>query len=168
MQVFGFAGYSGAGKTTLIEKLVPIFVGRGLRVSLIKHAHHVFDIDTPGKDTYRHRQAGCSEVLIVSRQRWALMHESRSDPEPDLEQQLQLLSPCDLVLVEGYKTLPFPKLEIWREANGKPWMAPTDPHIVAVASDVGVPGGISGARPGLPLDDHEGIADFILRYLKLE
>ena len=96
------------------------------------------------------------------------MHESRSEPEPDLEQQLQLLSPCDLVLVEGYKTLPFPKLEIWREANGKPWMAPTDPHIVAVASDVGLPGGISGARPGLPLYDHEGIADFILRYLELE
>ncbi|MFZ2269207.1 MAG: molybdopterin-guanine dinucleotide biosynthesis protein B [Azonexus sp.] len=168
MRVFGFAGYSGAGKTSLIEKIIPILVGRGLRVSLIKHAHHVFDVDTPGKDTYRHRQAGCSEVLIVSNQRWALMHESRDEPAPEFEQQLQLLSPCDVVLVEGYKSLPFPKLEVWREANQKPWLDPTDPHIVGVAADVGVPAEIAGQRPCLALNDPAGIADFILRYLELD
>src|SRR5712692_6158366 len=116
MKIFGFAGYSGSGKTTLIEQLVPQFVMRGLKVSLIKHAHHGFDIDQPGKDSYRHREAGCSEVLITSSQRWVLVHELRGEQEQNLHYQLNRLSPCDLVLVEGFKKEPIPKLEIHRAA----------------------------------------------------
>src|SRR3954467_8892535 len=111
---FGFAGWSGSGKTTLIEKLIPRFVARGLRVSLVKHAHHDFDVDKPGKDSWRHREAGCSEVMLVSDRRWALMNELRGAPEPSLDQCIARLSACDLVLVEGYKHDPFPKLETWR------------------------------------------------------
>lgn len=135
MRVFGFAGWSGSGKTTLIEALVPILVARGLSVSLVKHAHHEFDIDQPGKDSWRHRQAGCTEVLVSSAVRWALMHELRGAPEPSLGGALARLSPCDLVLVEGYKTAPIPKLEVWRPVVGKPKLHPIDPNIVAVATD---------------------------------
>ena len=112
MKVFGFAGWSGSGKTTLIEQVIPAITARGLRVSVIKHAHHGFDIDKPGKDSWRHREAGASEILLVSDQRWVLMHELRGAPEPDLDAQLAHLSPCDLVLVEGFKAVQIPKLEV--------------------------------------------------------
>ena len=119
MKIFGFAGWSGSGKTTLIEQVIPRFVHAGLRVSLIKHAHHRFDVDQPGKDSYRHRAAGCSEVLVTSGWRWALMHEVRGETEPTLDEQVARMSPCDLLLIEGYKFYPLPKLEIYRAAKGK-------------------------------------------------
>lgn len=159
MTVFGFAGYSGAGKTTLIEKLVPLFIARGLAVSLIKQTHHDFDIDQPGKDSWRHRQAGCREVLVTSNRRWALMHELRGAAEPSLEEHVARLSPCDLVLVEGYKQEAIPKLEVHRHANGKPFLFPGDPHIVALAGDE--PGDFT--LPWLDLNQPEKIASFILK-----
>src|SRR5215213_8245313 len=131
MKIIGIAGFSGSGKTTLIEKVVPLLVAEGLRVSLIKHAHHEFDVDQPGKDSYRHRHAGASEVLVSSSKRWALMHELRGASEPTLEEQLKQLSPCDLVLVEGYKTAPIPKVEVHRRANTTPLLYPDDEHVVA-------------------------------------
>ncbi len=161
MKVFGFAGYSGSGKTTLIERLIPDFTGRGLRVSLVKHAHHRFDIDQPGKDSWRHRQAGATEVMLTSSHRWALMHELRGAPEPTLAEQLGRLSPCDLVLVEGFKHAPIPKLEIFRPSLGHPPLHPHDPAVVAVASDETLPIEL----PVLDLNDHGAIADFILEYL---
>jgi len=163
MKIFGFAGYSGSGKTTLIEQLVPQFVMRGLKVSLIKHAHHDFDIDRPGKDSYRHREAGCSEVLITSSQRWVLMHELRGEQEQSLQNQLQRLSPCDLVLVEGFKKESIPKLEIHRGALGQPLLQPDDPYIMAIASDVP----LSAKVPVLDLNGSQKISEFILRYLGL-
>jgi molybdopterin-guanine dinucleotide biosynthesis protein B len=135
MRVFGFAGWSGSGKTTLIEQVIPRLVLHGLAVSLIKHAHHRFDVDHPGKDSYRHRDAGCGEVLVTSGERWALMHELRGAPELSLGESLRRLSPCDLVLVEGYKAAAIPKLEIWRAAAGKPLLFPGDAHVIAVATD---------------------------------
>ncbi len=165
MKVFGFAGYSGSGKTTLIEQLIPRFVMEGLVVSLIKHAHHGFDIDKPGKDSWRHREAGCTEVLVTSDDRWVLMHELRGRPEPTLEQQLKLLSPCDLVLIEGYKTNNLvPKLEVYRPANGKPLLHPEQPNIVAVASDAP----IATPVPLLDLNDPDGIVEFIMNHLELK
>jgi len=161
MKVFGFAGYSGSGKTTLIEKLIPNFTARGLRVSLIKHTHHNFDVDQPGKDSWRHRQAGASEVLLTCDTRWVLMHELRDAPEPTLEEQLKVLSPCDLVLVEGFKTTPISKLEIHRPAHGRPPIWPENPSVVAVAADEK----IACPLPVLDLNDHQAIADFILNYL---
>jgi len=158
MKVFGFAGWSGSGKTTLIEQLIPRFVLEGRSVSLIKHAHHQFDIDTPGKDSYRHRHAGCKEVMVTSDVRWALMHEMREEPEPTLEQQIKRMSDCDLLLVEGWKLEPIPKLEIFREANGKPLMFPRDGHIIAVVSDVRV----ETRLPRFAIDDYDGIAEFVL------
>ena len=133
MKVFGFAGYSGSGKTTLIEQLIPRLVQRGLRVSLIKHAHHTFDVDRPGKDSYRHRHAGASEVLVTSSRRWVLMHELRGAQEPSFEEQLKHLSPCDLLIVEGFKHAPIPKLEVWRALTGDGLLHPPDPPIVALA-----------------------------------
>ena len=163
MKIFGVAGWSGSGKTTLIEKLIPRFVKRGLRVSLIKHAHHTFDVDQPGKDSYRHRHAGASEVLVTSSRRWVLMHELRGAHEPSFEDQVQRLSPCDLVIVEGFKHAPIPKLEVWREAPGEGLLHPQDAHIVAVASDAR----IDTKLPLLDLNDDAAIADFILEHLKL-
>jgi molybdopterin-guanine dinucleotide biosynthesis protein B len=160
MKIFGFAGWSGSGKTTLIEQLIPRFVKRGLKVSLIKHAHHSFDVDHPGRDSYRHREAGCSEVVVVSERRWVITHELRGEPEPSLEEQIERVSPCDLLLVEGYKHYAMPKLEIWRKENGKPLLHPEDEHIVAISSDVP----LQTRLPRFDLDDHEGIEDFILRY----
>jgi molybdopterin-guanine dinucleotide biosynthesis protein B len=158
LRVIGFAGFSGSGKTTLIEQLIPRLVDRGLRVSLIKHAHHAFDIDTPGKDSYRHRQAGATEVLISSNQRWALMHELRGEAEPDLQMQLQRFSPCDLVLVEGYKQAAIPKIEVHRPSMGRSLLHPSDPHIVAVASD----GPVATALPVLDLNDYDAMTSFII------
>jgi len=163
LKVFGFAGYSGAGKTTLIENLIPRFVLEGLVVSLIKHAHHGFDIDRPGKDSYRHREAGCSEVLLTSDQRWVLMHELRGRREPTLEDQLAILSPCDLALVEGYKASAIPKLEVHRPAHGRPLMFPANPHIVALASDVP----IETSLPLFDLNDYDRIAGFVMTYLQI-
>ena len=163
MKVFGFTGYSNSGKTTLIEQLIPRFVAQGLRVALIKHAHHGFDVDRPGKDSFRHRQAGACEVMLVSDQRWVLMHELREEREPTLEEQLALLSPCDLALVEGYKFSGIPKLEVFRPANGKPAIFPQGLNIVAVASDEP----LETKLPCYYLNDIAAIADFIRRYLEL-
>ena len=163
MKVFGFAGWSGSGKTTLIEKLIPLFVERGLHVSLLKHAHHTFDVDHPGKDSCRHRQAGAAEVLVTSSPRWVLMHELRGGKEPTFEEQIAHLSPCDLLIVEGYKFAPIPKLEVWRAQTGEGLLHPNDPHIVAVASDAKV----ETTVPLLELNAHERIAAFVLGHLKL-
>src|SRR5881396_2398950 len=135
MKIFGFAGWSGSGKTTLIEQLIPRFVKRGLRVSMVKHAHHSFDVDQPGKDSWRHRQAGCTEVLVTSAMRWALLHELRGQSELALDEAIARISPCDLLLVEGFKAAAVPKLEIWRESLGEPLLFPDDPHIQAIATD---------------------------------
>ena len=162
MKIFGFAGYSGSGKTTLIEQLIPLFVGKGMRVSLIKHAHHDFDVDQPGKDSYRHRIAGCAEVLVTGAQRWALMHELRNAPEPTLQQQLAHFSPCDLVLVEGFKKEAIPKLEVYRQITGKPLLFADDPWIVAVATD----SPIETCLPQLDINHPPAIADFIISFLE--
>lgn len=156
MRVIGLAGWSGAGKTTLLTKLIPEFNRRGVGVSTIKHAHHAFDLDTPGKDSWAHRQAGASEVLISSAKRWALLHELRDEPEAVLPELLARLSPVDLVLVEGFKRDPHVKLEVYRAANGKPPLHPDDPSIVAVASDTAFP---KAGRPVIGLDDVAAIAD---------
>lgn len=159
-RVIGLAGWSGAGKTTLLAGLLPELVRRGLRVSTIKHAHHAFDIDKPGKDSWVHREAGASEVLVSSANRYALMHELRGAPEPGLDELLARLSPVDLVLVEGFKRGRQPKLEVFRAANGKPLLYPDDPGIRGIASDVKLP---DASLPVLDLDDVGAIADFVLR-----
>jgi molybdopterin-guanine dinucleotide biosynthesis protein B len=164
VKAFGFAGWSGSGKTTLIERLIPRLRARGLTVSLIKHAHHAFDVDRPGKDSYRHREAGATEVLLTSSTRWALMHELRGAPEPGLAEQLGRLSPCDLVLVEGFKFAAIPKLEVHRPSTGQPLLHPRDPHIVAVASDAPV----DTALPVLGLDDYDAIVAFLVGRLGLD
>ena len=163
MKTFGVAGWSGSGKTTLIEKLLPLFAARGLRVSLIKHAHHTFDVDYPGKDSYRHRHAGAAEVLVTSSRRWVLMHELRGAQEPSFESQVQHLAPCDLLIVEGFKFAPIPKLEVWRAVTGEELLHPNDAHIVAVASDVKV----ATRLPFFDLNDAEKIAAFIVDHQKL-
>ncbi|MDP1610653.1 MAG: molybdopterin-guanine dinucleotide biosynthesis protein B [Sulfuritalea sp.] len=166
MKVFGLAGYSGSGKTTLLEDLIPRLTAAGLRVSLIKHAHHRFDIDQPGKDSYRLREAGCSEVLLVSDHRWVLMHELRGEPEPSLDDQIARFSECDLVLVEGFKQTPIPKLEVHRPSVGKPLIAGSGVEtIVAVATDEPDAVAAQTALPILQLNDRDGIADFILRHM---
>ena len=164
MKTFGFAGWSGSGKTTLIEKLVPLFVAEGVKVSLIKHAHHTFDVDQPGKDSYRHRHAGCTEVLVTSSRRWVLMHELRGVEEPPLAEHVRRMSPCDLLLVEGFKREPIPKLEIYRAEVGEPPLHPHDENIVAVASD----GEVDTRLPRLDLNQPRAIADFILRHVGLK
>jgi len=163
MKIFGFAGYSGSGKTTLIEKLIPLLVARGLRVALIKHAHHTFDIDQPGKDSYRHRHAGCTEVLVTSSRRWVVMHELRGAPEPGLGEHLEHLSPCDLVLVEGYKREAIPKLEVYRGSVGEPLLHPHDRHIVGIATD----SKLQSSLPQFDLNDTEAISEFVLRQVGL-
>ncbi len=157
MKVLGIAGYSGAGKTTLLEKLIPLLRADGAKISLIKHAHHGFDVDQPGKDSYRHRRAGASEVLVASDVRWALMHENASAQEPQLQELLSRLSACDLVLVEGWKRDPIPKIEVHRADNGKPWLYPDDENILAVASDGPPP----DKKTWLALDDVAAIRAFI-------
>jgi len=159
MRIFGFAGWSGTGKTTLIEAIIPRLTAAGLRVSLVKHAHHEFDIDTPGKDSWRHRHAGCAEVLVTSSVRWALMHELRGDAELTLADAIGHLGPCDLVLVEGYKRAAIPKLEIWRPALEKPPLHPDDPNIVGVATDQ--PRSVHTRLPVLDLADRDAIATFV-------
>jgi len=166
MRIFGFAGWSGSGKTTLIEQVVPRLVERGLVVSLIKHAHHEFEFDRPGKDSYRHRHAGCTEVLITSGTRWALMHELRGSAQLTLPQALARLSPCDLALVEGYKTSPIPKIEIWRSAVGKPLLYPRDAHVLALATDspAALPAETGARMPVFALADFDAIATFVVTH----
>ncbi len=163
MNILGFAGYSGSGKTTLLEKVIPLLKQRGLSVSIIKHAHHNFDIDRPGKDSFRHREAGAQEVLIVSGHRWALMHELRDEPEPSLEALCARLSPCDLVLVEGYKFSAIPKMEVHRTETGHPPLYPGDPQIIAVVTDSKQ----TLPRPTLDIDAPQQVADYILNYFSL-
>jgi molybdopterin-guanine dinucleotide biosynthesis adapter protein len=161
MKVLGIAGYSGSGKTTLIEQMIPRLIVTGLRVSLIKHAHHDFDIDHPGKDSYRHREAGASEVMISSDTRWALMHELKGEPEPTLQEQLKLFAPCDLIIVEGYKREPIPKLEVHRRGYGL--LHPQDANIFAVATDEV----IESRLPVVDLNDYDAIVKFLIRHLDL-
>jgi molybdopterin-guanine dinucleotide biosynthesis protein B len=161
MRIIGIAGWSGAGKTTLLAKLIPRLTARGVRVSTVKHAHHAFDVDQPGKDSHTHRMAGATEVLVSSVNRWALVHELRGAAEPKLSDLLGKLAPVDLVIVEGFKHGAHPKLEIYRSAVGKPPLHPDDPHIVAVASDAPVP---SARVPVVGLDDVDAIADLVLAH----
>jgi molybdopterin-guanine dinucleotide biosynthesis adapter protein len=161
MRLIGLAGWSGSGKTTLLIKVIPRLTARGLKVSTLKHAHHAFDIDQPGKDSHSHRLAGATEVLIGASSRWALVHELRGDAEPTLGELLRRLSPVDLVLVEGYKRERHPKLEVHRAALGKPLLHPDDPAIVAVATDVPLP---KASIPVVDRDDVEGIADLLVRH----
>lgn len=154
MRVIGLAGWSGAGKTTLLTRLIPYFLGHGLRVSVIKHAHHSFDVDIPGKDSWAHRQAGAAEVLVSSASRWALMHELRGAEEPKLPVLLAKLSRVDLVVVEGFKSEPHRKIEVHRIANGKPVLFPSDPAIVGIAADTA----LDTKLPVAHLDDIPAIA----------
>ena len=163
MRVLGIAGYSGSGKTTLIEKVIPFLVREGLRVSLIKHAHHEFDVDQPGKDSWRHRHAGCTEVMLSSSTRWAIMHELRGAAEPSLQEQLKHFAPCDLVIVEGYKNEPIPKIEVRLKGAHTPALHPGDPSVVAVATD----DVIDTHLPQLDANDGEAVARFIILHLGL-
>ena len=161
MRIIGLAGWSGSGKTTLIAKLIPRLIARGLRVSTLKHAHHGFDLDQPGKDSFFHRTAGATEVIISSSKRFAILHELRQEPEWDMRDLVAKMSPVDLVLVEGFKRDAFPKLEIHRAANGKPLIHPEDPYIVAIAADVALP---QAKVPVIDLNDVEAIADLLLKH----
>jgi molybdopterin-guanine dinucleotide biosynthesis protein B len=165
MKLFGLAGWSGSGKTTLMKALLPELIRHGVTVSTIKHAHHSFDVDQPGKDSYEHRRAGAREVMVASSERWALMRELRGAAEPSLETLIARMSPVDLLMIEGFKRHPHPKLEVHRPSNGKPLLCRDDPHIVAVASDVPLDG---IAVPRLALDDVPAIADFIVQRLALQ
>lgn len=163
MNVFGVTGWKNAGKTGLMERLVAEFCSRGLRVSTLKHAHHSFDVDHPGKDSHRHRTAGASQVLLASTERWALMNEHRGAPEPSLAALLAKLDPVDLVLIEGWKRDKHPKVEAWRTETGNQLIAPSDPTILAVASDTT----LELDRPVFDLDDTAAVADFILEHLEM-
>ncbi|TXT34010.1 MAG: molybdopterin-guanine dinucleotide biosynthesis protein B [Comamonadaceae bacterium] len=168
MKLFGIAGHSGMGKTTLLERLIPALASRGLVVSLIKHSHKNIDIDRPGKDSYRLRESGCQEVLLLGNERWALMHELRGAPEPSLDELLNHMQHCDLVLVEGFKHGHFPKLEVWRESEGQATLWPDWPGIVAIASDQppNTPEAVA-VTPGLSqlhLADVDAVAEFVLQH----
>jgi molybdopterin-guanine dinucleotide biosynthesis protein B len=159
MKVIGLAGWSGAGKTTLLTRAIPQLQKQGLRVSVIKHAHHAFDVDVPGKDSWKHREAGAAEVLVSSSQRWALMHELRGAGEPRLPELLAKMSPVDLVVVEGFKREPHRKIEVFRAANEKPLLFPDDPGIVGIATDTAV----ETRLPTAHLDDIEAVAAMMLK-----
>jgi molybdopterin-guanine dinucleotide biosynthesis protein B len=165
VKVLGLAGWSGAGKTTLLTKLIPELIRRGITVSTMKHAHHAFDVDQPGKDSYLHREAGATEVLVASANRWALMHEHRGTPEPDSKELMQHMSAVDLLLVEGFKRENHDKLEIYREANGKPLLASEDPNIVAILVDGPAP---ETRLPVIDLNDIGAIADFVMRHCRFQ
>lgn len=164
-RVFGIVGWSGQGKTTLLVELITLMTARGLKVSTVKHAHHAFDLDKPGKDSWRHREAGATEVLISSGTRWALLHEHRGAAEPSLDDLLPKLGPVDLVLVEGYKRHAHPKLEVWRAEPGQQPLWREESDIVAVASNDPLP---PDAPHPLTLDDAQAIVDFILDYVGLK
>ena len=161
MKVIGIVGWSGSGKTSLVVQVLPILKEHGLRVSTMKHAHHRFDVDKPGKDSFRHREAGASEVLVVTSSRWVLMHESREEPEPSIESLIERMTPVDLLLIEGFKTHHHPKIEIYRQTEGKPLLCPEDPEIVAVASDVQL---TDLEVPCLDLNDPGAVAEFIFTH----
>jgi len=161
MRIFGLAGWSGSGKTTLLTAVIPELVARGLQVSTIKHAHHEFDIDRPGKDSWRHRQAGAGEVMVASARRWAVMHELRGAREPTLDELAARMSPVDLLLVEGWKRHPHPKIEVYRPSLGKPLLYPDDPYVVAIASDEP----LAAPIPLLPLGNAPAVARFISDHL---
>lgn len=160
MRVIGLVGWSGSGKTTLITRLIPWLMARGVSVSTIKHAHHRFDMDRPGKDSFAHRAAGAAQVLLASSQRWALMTEHRGAAEPELPELLAQLAEVELVLVEGFKSGPHPRIEVHRAALGQPFLYPVQPGIVAVASDVVPP---EGAPPHIALDDIPAVGEAVLR-----
>ena len=163
MRLIGLAGWSGSGKTTLLAKLIPVLIARGRTVSTIKHAHHDFDVDTPGKDSHTHRAAGAREVLVSSARRWALMHELRAETEPTLNELLAHISSVDFVIVEGFKKATHAKIEVHRSEVGRPLLYLEDPNILAIASDAPP----SGARiPVADLDDVEAIADFVDRFAR--
>jgi molybdopterin-guanine dinucleotide biosynthesis protein B len=159
MKVIGLAGWSGAGKTTLLTRVIPLLLKDGLRVSVIKHAHHVFDVDIPGKDSWRHREAGASEVLVSSSRRWALMHELRGAEEPRLPELLVKMSRVDLVVIEGFKREPHRKIEVYRAANGKPFLFPDDPGVAGIATDTSV----ATTLPTAHVDDIESVAAMMLK-----
>jgi molybdopterin-guanine dinucleotide biosynthesis protein B len=164
MKVFGFAGWSGSGKTTLLVRLIPALIARGFDVSTIKHAHHAFDVDAPGKDSYEHRRAGAREVMISSSNRFALMHELRGAPEPSVEELVRRMTPVDLLIIEGFKHHAHDKLEVHRPSLGKPLLAAEDPRVVAVASDREIP----GLRvPRLDMNDVEAVATFVIDHCGL-
>lgn len=160
MKVIGVAGWSGAGKTTLISRVIPYLRGQGLRVSVIKHAHHKFDVDIPGKDSWVHRQSGAEEVLVSSANRWALMHELRGAAEPSLPDLLRKMSPVDLLIVEGFKSEPYRKIEVHRKDSGKPPLFPDDPTIACIATDAA----IETALPVAHLDDIPAVAAMMRKY----
>jgi molybdopterin-guanine dinucleotide biosynthesis adapter protein len=161
VRLIGLAGWSGSGKTTLLAALIPVLIGRGRSVSTIKHAHHDFDIDKPGKDSHTHRVAGAREVLVVSDQRWALMHELRGAPEPSLKELVEHMDSVDLILVEGFKRETYPKIEIHRSVIGKPLLYPDDLHIVAIASDIPLP---DVTLPAVDLNNIEAVANLVERH----
>jgi len=164
MRIFGIAGWSGSGKTTLLTRLIPLLTARGLRVSTLKHAHHAFDVDQPGKDSYLHREAGAVEVMVSSERRWALMHEHRGSAEPTLDELVGHMTPVDLLIVEGFKRQALPKLEVHRPSVGKPLICREDATVLAVASDEPLP---NLPVPRLELDDVPGIAEFVLAHAAL-
>lgn len=159
-RVLGLAGWSGSGKTTLLVRLIPLLVARGLKVATIKRAHHEFDVDTPGKDSYEHRQAGAGEVIVSSGRRWVQMHELRDEPEQPLSMLLRRVSPCDLILVEGFKRERHAKLEVYRPSVGKPPLFPDDPRVIAVASDGAPP---PTSPPWIDLNDMEAVANCVIQ-----
>lgn len=164
MRIVGIAGWSNSGKTTLIERIIPLLVRDGLRVSTFKHAHHGFDMDSPGKDSFRHRAAGATEVLVASATRWALLHEGREEPEPDLDALLPRMTPVDLLIVEGYKRHRHAKIEVHRPSLGKSLIQPEEPTIIAVASDAPLP---ALPVPVLDLNDPQRVADFLMGFAGL-
>jgi molybdopterin-guanine dinucleotide biosynthesis protein B len=164
MKILGFAGWSGAGKTTLLAKLIPALLARGVRVSTLKHAHHGFDVDTPGKDSHVHRTAGATEVMVASGKRWALMHELRDESEPDAASLIRHMTPVDLLLIEGFKSEPHDKIEVHRTANGKPLLSALDPTYVAIASDGPVPG---TQLPVLDINDVAAVTAFVIDHCRL-
>jgi len=164
MKILGLAGWSGSGKTTLLAKLIPELVARGITVSTIKHAHHAFDVDKPGKDSYRHREAGATEVMVASEHRWALMHEHRGAAEPDAAALIRHMTPVDLLLIEGFKREAHDKLEIFRRELGKPLLSADDRGFVAILSDAQVP---ESSLPVIDLNDTVAIADFIIAHCQL-
>jgi molybdopterin-guanine dinucleotide biosynthesis adapter protein len=159
MRIIGLAGWSGSGKTTLLAKIIPRLVVRGYSVSTVKHAHHGFDVDTPGKDSHTHRTAGATEVLVASARRWALMHELRDEPEPSIYDLLPRMSPVDLVLIEGFKAARHTRIEVYRRAVGKPPFHPDSPHVAGIVSDMAFP---NAGLPVVDIDDIEGVVELVL------
>ena len=167
-RIMGFVGRSGSGKTTALSDLIPVLTGRGYTVSTVKHTHHDFDMDKPGKDSYRHREAGAKEVLLTSAHRWALLHELRGEPEFDMADLIGRMTPVDLLLIEGFKSHDYPKIEVHRPSLGKPLLAAHDDSVIAIATDDPGSGAITRLNiPVLNLGDADSIADFIVGYVKL-